>query len=420
MKTFKQHYDLYLEFFSSIDGAVKHIDHLEESILTNGKAGVNEALKQIESSIQYFTEDSDYKISTKFDGAPSIIAGLDNNDRFFVASKAIFNKQPRINYTNEDIDKNHADSPGLSEKLKFALKYLPSINMKGIYQMDYMFDNNIKSIKSPKEIDGVKNENKFITFKPNTILYAVSPESEYGNDILNSKIGVAIHIEYHVVNGILKVKKYTSDVNEFSASRDVFLFNVLINKNKNSGSKFNSMLLKDVKKKKNRINRIVNEIDFKGLQEFNAMLKTYINTEIRNGRFLENPALSTKEFQTYMINRYEKAIIKLKSEKGKERKTKEMKAAIKRIRGLRKSITYAFEITSIIASLKNSLIKIFNEITKTDILGNYIENSETSWRATSPEGFALSKTTTEGEAEITKLVNRKEFTADNFNQHENT
>lgn len=68
MKNFKQHYQLVNEFFDSIDGAVKHIDHLEENILNKGKQGVKEALNQIESSISYFVSESDYKISSKFDG----------------------------------------------------------------------------------------------------------------------------------------------------------------------------------------------------------------------------------------------------------------------------------------------------------------------------------------------------------------
>ncbi|MGA1048001.1 MAG: DUF6267 family protein, partial [Minisyncoccia bacterium] len=71
MKTFKQHYQLMLEFFDAIDGAVKHIDHLEENILNKGKQGVIEALDQIEASIAYFVDESDYVISTKFDGSPA-------------------------------------------------------------------------------------------------------------------------------------------------------------------------------------------------------------------------------------------------------------------------------------------------------------------------------------------------------------
>ena len=413
MKTFKQHFQLMLEFFDAIDGAVKHIDHLEENILNKGKQGVIEALDQIEASISYFVDESDYVISTKFDGSPAIVAGIDPNNKFFVASKSAFAKNPKINYTEEDIQRNHGHAPGLVEKLTLALRYLPSLNLKGIYQMDYMFDNKIKQFETPSKIDGVKNENKFITFTPNTIKYAVSPDSPYGNEILNAKIGVAIHIEYMIQNGILKVKKYTTSPSEVSASKTVFVFNVLANKPKNSQSKFGKILLNDVKKKRNTVLKLADKVDFSGLDSYTSLLKTYINTEIRSGRFLEDTAISTTEFINYVSERFVKEINKLTSEKGKGKKQEEMKKSISELKGLRSSIKYAFEITKIIANLKNNLIKIFNEITKNDLLGTYLEEAPGVWQTTAPEGFALSKVGDQG-ADITKMVNRQEFSAANF------
>lgn len=413
MKTFKQHYQLMLEFFDAIDGAVKHIDHLEENILNKGKQGVIEALNQIEASISYFVDESDYVISTKFDGAPAIVAGLDNNNRFFVASKSAFAKNPKINYTEEDIQKNHSNSPGLVEKLTLALRYLPSLNLKGIYQMDYMFDSRIKQFETPTMIDGVKNENRFITFTPNTIKYAVSPDSEYGADILSAKIGVAVHIEYVVRNGILKVKKYTSSPSEFSPSKTVFVFNVMANKPKNSQSKFSKLLLNDVKKKKNYVLKLADKTDFSALDDYSTLLKTYINTEIRSGRFLEDTSVSTAEFINYMTTRLQKELDALKSEKGKLKKAEELKKTISELKANKGSIRNAFEITKTIANLKNNLIKIFNDITKSDTLGTYLEESPGIWQTTSPEGFALSKVGDEG-ADITKMVDRQGFSAANF------
>jgi hypothetical protein len=68
MTSYKQYYELFVEFFDSIDGAVKHIDHLEENIINKGKQGVIEALNQIEASIRYFVDESDFKVGVKFDG----------------------------------------------------------------------------------------------------------------------------------------------------------------------------------------------------------------------------------------------------------------------------------------------------------------------------------------------------------------
>ena len=407
MRNFKQHYQLVNEFFDAIDGAVKHIDHLEENILNKGKQGVKEALSQIEASISYFVSESDYKISTKFDGSPAIVAGIDVNDRFFVATKSAFNKERKINYSKEDIERNHGNSPGLVEKLNLALAYLPSLDLKGIYQMDYMFDNIIKQLEVPKLIDGVKNENRFITFQPNTIKYAVSPDSPYGEQIVNSKIGVAIHIEYMVKNGILKVKKYTSSPEEFSPSKTVFVFNILANKSKNSSSKFGNLLLRDVQKKKNAALRLANSVDFSGLADYTTQLKTYINTEVRSGRFLEDPAMSANEFINYMTGKLTKEMEALKSDKGKVKKAESMKKVISELKALKPSIRKAFEITQIVANLKNNLIKIFNEITKNDLLGTYMEESPGIWQTTEPEGYALSKIGNEADPPvITKIVTR--------------
>jgi len=412
MMNFKQHHTVLLEFFDAIDGAVKHIDHLEENILNKGKQGVIEAINQIESSISYFVDESDYKISTKFDGAPAIVAGVDTNNKFFVASKSAFAKNPKINYTEEDITKNHGTG-GLADKLKLALRYLPSLNLKGIYQMDYMFDPQMKVFETPETIDGVKNENKFLTFTPNTIKYAVTENSPYGDQIARSKIGVAVHIEYMVQNGILKVKKYTSSTDEFSPSNTVFVFNVLANKPKNSKSSFSKLLLKDVKTKKKQLLKLADKVDFSALDDYTSTLKSYINSEIRSGRFLEDTSMSTEEYVSYISNRFIKDLERLKSEKGKAKKQEQMKSTLKSLQKLKPSIKNAFEITKIIANLKNNLIKIFNEITKNDLLGTYLEESPNNWQTTAPEGFALSKVTAAG-AEITKMVDREEFSRANF------
>lgn len=73
--------------------------------------------------------------------SPSIVFGHHpKTGKFFVASKSAFNKNPKINYTEKDIDRNHGHAPGLSSKLKSALKHFPKVTpKKGIYQGDLMY-----------------------------------------------------------------------------------------------------------------------------------------------------------------------------------------------------------------------------------------------------------------------------------------
>lgn len=412
MISFKQYNKLFLEFFDEVEGAVKHIDHLEENIINKGRDGVIEALEYIDKAIEYFVSETDYQISTKFDGSPAIVAGKDPQGKFFVASKSAFAKNPKINYTEEDIDTNHSNSPGLAEKLKLALQYLPSLNLKGIYQMDYMFDNQIKHTETPNTIDGIRNTNTFITFKPNTIKYAVAPESPFGREIQNSQIGVAIHIEYEVVGGILRVKKYTTSPTEFSRSRDVFVFNVLIDKQANPNKRILNMLLKDVDKKKAQVSALLKTIDFNVIQKYAMEMKAYINSEIRGGKFLDNTSISTQQFIEYIGGRFQKELNALKSETGKMRKKAQLEAAVKELKGAKKSIKAVLDITKTVATLKNNLVKIFNEMTKNSYLGTYMDQGSGNWKTTPPEGYAVSRT--RGGPEITKFVDRKEFSAANF------
>ena len=417
MNTFKHFFNhnnkVLLEFFNSIDGAVSHIDHLEENILNYGEKGVVDIITQVEAAANYFVKDTGYKISTKFDGAPAIVAGLDPSGLFFVASKSAFNKNPKINYTKEDIINNHGHAPGLVEKLSHAFDYLPRLNMKGIYQMDYMFDSELKQIETPSKINGIANNNTFITFKPNTIKYAVPQGSSELAKIQKAAIGVAIHIQYQVVDGILKVKKYTSSPSEFTNTDEVYLFNVLIGQQKGKIDNLSNKILADITKYKENALKLIKKIDFVKLNPYTSYIKAYINKEIRDGAFLHNTGVSADEFIRYILEKYQKEVDALKSEKGKAAKQEQMNTVAKDTKALRGSIKNIFEITKITAVLKNSLIKLFNQITKNENLGFYTVNQDGSWSETEQEGYAISWMDGD-EVGITKAVDREEFSRKNF------
>ena len=77
----------------------KHLEHLEDSIFDGRRVAVAAIKDTLLCS----------KVSVKWDGAPAIVFGTNpENGKFFVGTKSVFNKvKVKINYTNEDIDKNH-------------------------------------------------------------------------------------------------------------------------------------------------------------------------------------------------------------------------------------------------------------------------------------------------------------------------
>ena len=115
----------------------KHLEHLEDQIIDNGSKGGQNAVNFLVAIRNMLAGKSSRKVNmtVKWDGAPAIICGINpENGRFFVGTKSVFNKNPKINYTPKDIDENHGHAAGLAKKLKLALEYLPLLGIKGILQ----------------------------------------------------------------------------------------------------------------------------------------------------------------------------------------------------------------------------------------------------------------------------------------------
>ena len=154
-----------------------HLEHLEDDIINRGTKGGENAINFLKSIRNMLSGSSSKKVNmtVKWDGAPAIICGTNpENGKFFVGTKAVFNKNPKINYTNADIRKNHSGE--LAIKLTIALRELSRLGIKGVLQGDFLFaQSDLKKI----DMDG----DAMISFTPNTITYAVPVASNIGRQI---------------------------------------------------------------------------------------------------------------------------------------------------------------------------------------------------------------------------------------------
>ena len=71
----------------------------------------------------------------------------------------------------------------MNKKLKVALRYLPKLGIEGILQGDMMFSKG--DIKN-ETIDG----EEYITFQPNTIVYAVPAKSSIAKSMLSAQMEI--------------------------------------------------------------------------------------------------------------------------------------------------------------------------------------------------------------------------------------
>ena len=117
-----------------------HMEHLEDEVLNGGVEGTRGAINFLQGLRDMLAGNgsSSVNVTVKWDGAPAVFAGINpENDQFFVGTKGVFAKNAKINYSHEDINKNHKG--GLAKKLRTALDELSKVGIKGILQGDMMY-----------------------------------------------------------------------------------------------------------------------------------------------------------------------------------------------------------------------------------------------------------------------------------------
>ena len=102
-----------------------HLEHLEDDIVNQGKAGGFNAIKMLRELGKMLSEpNSSIRVTTKWDGAPPIVCGTDPiTGYFFVGTKSVFNKTtPKIMYTQKQIFDSYDNQPAVAKILSYCLK----------------------------------------------------------------------------------------------------------------------------------------------------------------------------------------------------------------------------------------------------------------------------------------------------------
>ena len=381
-----------------------HLEHLEDDIINRGAVGGDNAINFLKSvrNMLAGTTGSKTNITVKWDGAPAIICGINpENGKFFVGTKSVFNKSPKINYTVSDIRKNHGGV--VAQKLEVCLANLKRLNIKGILQGDLLFTNDKKVIS----IDG----EKMLSFTPNTITYAVPQNSGIGKRIANAKMGIVFHTQY---NG----KKMDSLSASFgtvtgSSNRNVFLASAAYQDTavlfpKSELSKFDAQIrmaegsLRKAAPILNLMSKNISDDLSVGYR-----LKTYFNHFIRNSNSsMDKVAVMQKQFRDYFESVLQNEIDSRKTPKGKEKFIKAKKDGLQFIDRNKQALYFAIASHITLGVAKTTLLQKMNQIQS---IGNFIRTS-TGYRVTAPEGYvAVDKV-----AGAIKLVDRLEFSRQNF------
>jgi len=381
-----------------------HMTHIEDKVIYGGVKGTRDAIMALRSLRDALGGVHDGNVSVKWDGAPAVFAGIDPSDkRFFVAKKGIFNKSPKIYKSDADID---ADTSGdLATKLKLALRYLPDLGIKGVIQGDFLF--------GPGDVKKTKIKGKdYITFHPNTIVYAVPSGTDMARQITSAKIGIVWHTTYKGSSFESMKASYGVDVSRFKNSRNVWSQDAMLRDltkytmSKEDTAEVNSML--------SEAGRIFNRISGTTLRQLEAnqdlakMIETFNNTYVRKGQVIGDTRAHVNKLISHINLKYKKEIDKRKTAKGKGVQQKKLDDILTFFSSTNKaSLKSMFDLQKMIVLAKLKLINILNRLSSVD---TFLKTTR-GYRTTGQEGFvAIDKLG----GDAVKIVDRMEFSYANF------
>ena len=387
-----------------------HLEHLEDEIINNGIDGGRASINFLQSLREMMKGNSSrgVNMTVKWDGAPAIWAGKHPEDgRFFVAKKSLFNKEPLF-YTSESEIKNAPELSGdLETKFVESFRYLSKLSWNKILQGDLMFTEGDKKMQ---KIDGVD----CVTFQPNTIMYAVDIESELGSQIANAKYGIVFHTTYEGATIEELGASFGANVSTLGNSRDVWIDDATY-KDVSGNSTLTAKETVALTKALSTTGKAFRQIKRPALQKFmqvqktismkgaGATYKTYVNSQIRKGRFKLSYADYLKHFDDYWKN---KVVAKVKMEKTKEQK-KQMGEQLRReLLGLKVFINALTIFQTNLVVGKDIIIKGLN---KAKSIGTFVKDTN-GLKTVNPEGYVA----IDNDGKAVKLVDRMEFSLNNF------
>ena len=381
MKTFKE----YLAEAKEVENKLLHLQHLEDLHIDNGAAGFHHAVATLKHAKEHVESGHENKdITQKIDGAPSVVLGHHpETGKLFVASKSAFNKTPKINYTHEDIERNHGHAPGLVHKLKAVLDNAHKILPKhGVFQGDVLHSG-----------DDVTHGKDKASFKPNTITYTA-----HGKDadaVKKSKVGIALHTEYK--GKTLEDMKAgpIEDHGVFKKHPDVFNAPVTF---KSTGTKMSAAASKKFHEHLAKAEEANKKIDYSHVTPHAGHINTYVNQTVRAGTTPTHAGLIE-----HMQSNKEKAVGSVKTEKAKAQKAEHHDTLIGSANGEHKdSLHHAFTVHKHLQAAKDMLV---GHMDKTH---EGLE-SRINGKKVGPEGYVSNHG-----GKMVKLVNRAEFSKANF------
>jgi len=384
-----------------------HMTHIEDAVIYGGVNGARSAINALRSMRDMLQGNAPKAFDTtvKWDGAPAIFVGPDPIDgQFFIAKKGIFAKNPKVYKSIADIK---ADTSGdLADKLIAAFDELKDIGIKTIIQGDLMFT---KGDLKKETIDG----ESYVTFGPNTIIYAVPVGSDLEKKISKAKVGVVFHTTYTGSTFENMTASYGANLSGLKSKSSLWIQDASY-KDQAGKVTFDAQDTAIVGEALTRAGKIFNQISSSVLKEiennpaFAQKLEQFNNTLTRRGESITNTTKHVEDLIAWFTDTFAKEREKRKSVAGKASVSKQEEEVMAFFSDENKrNLALIYDLQNAIVDAKLKIIEKLNTIKQTSTF----VRTKSGFKVTNPEGYVAIDHTTNG---AVKLVDRLTFSFNNF------
>ena len=290
--------------------------------------------------------------------------------------------------------------------LKAAFDALKDAGIKDVIQGDIMFT---KADLKKETIGG----EEYVTFHPNTIVYAVPAKSELAKKINASNIGIIFHTTYKGSSFESMKASYEVDVSKLKNKKGLWADDANLRDVTGTGT-FTAADTKEVTKALSNAGKIFKRIasttlkEIENNQEFAKVIETHNNKYVRAGQKVTNTTKHVDSLIKFIQDKYQKEIDKRSTPAGKK-KQEELRDDMLKFFSTRNKANL-----KLIFDLQNAIVdgkqKIINKLNRLSNMDTFIKKKD-GFEVTGVEGYVAIDKLSGG---AVKLVDRLEFSTNNF------
>ena len=259
---------------------------------------------------------------------------------------------------------------------------------------------------------------EYITFQPNTIVYAVPSDSKLAKAMTSAQMGIVFHTSYTGKTFSDMKASFNIDINHLSTTKDVWFRDAYF-VDASGTVTFTEQETKVLNSHLSLAGTTFQSINALTLNRIAASeivltyIKTFNNTKVREGMEIKDTTAHTNDLIRWVEAKLNKDISDAKKEETKQKRIKEKTEIMRFFRGSARDLKNIFDLMNHLVASKNMIVGKLQQMKQ---VTNTFLRTDDGFKVTNPEGFvAVDKL----KGNAVKLIDRLEFAHANFNAAKN-